>query len=82
MGRGRPLYDGLGRVVTTTFPDGSTSQAAYHGLVTTITNGLNQTRTVTKDSGGQTVSVTDAAGKNTQATLARYAVVGCGGTAI
>jgi YD repeat-containing protein len=29
------------------------------------TNGLNQTRTVAKDSDGQTVSVTDAAGKTT-----------------
>jgi YD repeat-containing protein len=58
-------YDALGRVVTTTFPDSSTSQAAYHGLVTTTTNGLNQTRTVTKDSDGQTVSVVDAAGKVT-----------------
>jgi RHS repeat-associated protein len=58
-------YDGLGRVVTTTLPDGSTSQAAYHGLVTTGTNGLNQTRTVTKDSQGQTVSVIDAASKTT-----------------
>jgi YD repeat-containing protein len=58
-------YDALGRAVTTTFPDGSTSQAAYHGLVTTTTNGLSQTRTATKDSDGQTVSVTDAALKTT-----------------
>ncbi len=58
-------YDALGRAVTTTFPDASTSQNAYHGLVTTGTNGLNQTRTVTKDSQGQTVSVTDAASKTT-----------------
>jgi RHS repeat-associated protein len=58
-------YDALGRVATTTYPDASTSQAAYHGLVTTTTNGLNQTRTVTKDSDGQTVSVIDAAGKVT-----------------
>jgi YD repeat-containing protein len=45
-------YDAPGRVVTTTFPDSSTGQAAYHGLVTT-TNGLNQTRTTTKNSDGQ-----------------------------
>jgi RHS repeat-associated protein len=56
-------YDALGRVVTTTFPDSSTTQVAYHGLVTTDTNTKSQTRTVTKDSQGQVVSVTDAAGK-------------------
>jgi RHS repeat-associated protein len=58
-------YDALGRVVTTTFPDGSTGQAAYHGLVTTTNNGLSQTRTSIRDSDGQTVSITDAAGKTT-----------------
>jgi len=58
-------YDALGRVVTTTFPDSSTVQNAYHGLTTTDTNAKNQTRTVTKDSQGQVVSVTDAAGKIT-----------------
>jgi YD repeat-containing protein len=58
-------YDALGRVVTETFPDSSTTQHAYHGLTTTETNAKNQTRTVTKDSQGQVVSVTDAAGKTT-----------------
>ncbi|MGJ4945586.1 RHS repeat-associated core domain-containing protein [Bradyrhizobium sp. HKCCYLS1011] len=56
-------YDTLGRVVTTTQPDGSVSQAAYHGLTTVETNALNQTRTTTKNSQSQIVSVTDALGK-------------------
>ncbi|WP_315722121.1 MULTISPECIES: RHS repeat-associated core domain-containing protein [unclassified Bradyrhizobium] len=56
-------YDTLGRVLTTTQPDGSVSQAAYHGLTTTETNALNQTRTVTKSSQGQVVAVTDTLGK-------------------
>jgi YD repeat-containing protein len=41
-------YDALGRVVTTTLPDSSTVQQAYHGLTTTDTNAKNQTRTVTR----------------------------------
>jgi YD repeat-containing protein len=54
-------YDALGRVLTETMPDNSVAQHAYHGLVTTDTNALNQTRTVTKSSQGKVVSVTDAA---------------------
>jgi YD repeat-containing protein len=53
-------YDTLGRVTTETDPDSSTTQHAYHGLVTSDTNGLNQTRTVTRNSQGQVVSVKDA----------------------
>ena len=56
-------YDGLGRVVSATPPDGSVTQTAYHGLMVTETNALNQTRTVTKNSQGQVVSVTDALGQ-------------------
>jgi len=56
-------YDALGRVVSTTAPDGSVTQTAYHGLTTVDTNALNQTRTVTKNSQGKVVSVTDALGK-------------------
>jgi RHS repeat-associated protein len=55
-------YDGLGRPVTETFPDGSTLRHAYHGLTTSDTNALNQTRTTVKNSQGQVVSVTDATG--------------------
>ncbi|BAM86886.1 exported hypothetical protein [Bradyrhizobium oligotrophicum S58] len=66
-------YDTLGRVVTTTQPDGSISQAAYHGLTTTETNALNQTRTTVKNSQGQVVSVTDALG---QTLTAAYDAVG------
>ena len=53
-------YDVLGRVLTQTNPDTSTTQQAYHGLVTSVTNGLNQIVTTTKNSQGQVVSVTDA----------------------
>src|SRR5262249_53765043 len=58
-------YDILGRVVSETLPDASVTQHAYHGLITADTNGLNQTRTVTKDSQGHTVSVQDALGNST-----------------
>ena len=53
-------YDGLGRVISQTAPDGSVTQTAYHGLVVTDTNALNQTRTTTKNSQSQVVSVKDA----------------------
>ena len=42
--------------ISTTFPDSSTTQVAFHGLVTTETNAKNQTRTITKNSQGQVVS--------------------------
>jgi RHS repeat-associated protein len=58
-------YDVLARVITETFPNGSTKQLAYHGLVTGKTNALNQTRTTTRNSQGEVVSVTDAAGNTT-----------------
>jgi RHS repeat-associated protein len=58
-------YDTLGRAVTEQFPDGSTTQHAFHGLVTTDTNASNQTRTVTKDSQGNTITVKDALGNST-----------------
>src|ERR1700722_17684707 len=53
-------YDALGRVLTTTLPDGSVSQKTYHGLTVTETNAKSQTRTVTKNARGDVVSVTDA----------------------
>jgi RHS repeat-associated protein len=56
-------YDILGRAVSRTLPDGSVSQVAYHGLTVTKTNALNQTRTTTKNSQGNVVSVIDALGK-------------------
>ena len=58
-------YDAIGRVVTETFPDLSSTQHAYHGLVTADTNGLGQTRTTTRNSQGQVVSVKDAASNTT-----------------
>jgi RHS repeat-associated protein len=56
-------YDALGRATLATMPDNSTVQNAYHGLTTTETNALSQTRTVTKNSAGDVVSVTDALGQ-------------------
>jgi RHS repeat-associated protein len=58
-------YDILGRAVIEQFPDGSRTQHAFHGLVTVDTNALNQSRTVTKNSQGQTLTVTDALGNST-----------------
>jgi RHS repeat-associated protein len=58
-------YDGLSRVVTESLADGHTIQHAFHGLVTTDTNQNNQTRTLTKNSQGQVVSVADAVGNVT-----------------
>jgi RHS repeat-associated protein len=56
-------YDALGRATLVTMPDNSAVQNAYHGLTTTETNAKNQTRTVTKNSQGDVVSVTDALGQ-------------------
>jgi RHS repeat-associated protein len=56
-------YDTLGRVTSASMPDGTTVQNAYHGLTTTETNALGQTRTVTKNSRGEVLSVTDAMGQ-------------------
>src|SRR5579871_196945 len=53
-------FDTLGRILTAAFPDGSTTHQAYHGLTTTETNALSQTRTVTKNARGEVISVTDA----------------------
>ncbi|MGJ4946763.1 RHS repeat domain-containing protein [Bradyrhizobium sp. HKCCYLS20291] len=66
-------YDTLGRVVSTTQPDGSVAQIAYHGLATIETNPLGQTRTTTKNSQSQVVSVTDTMG---QTLSAAYDAVG------
>ena len=53
-------YDVLNRLLTSTAPDGSVTQTAYHGLIVVETNALNQTRTVMKDARGDVVEVTDA----------------------
>lgn len=52
-------YDVLGRPTTIMLPDGSATQMAYTGLVTTTTNGLGQTKVETKNASGELVSVTD-----------------------
>ena len=53
-------YDALGRVLKQTGPDGGVSQTVYNGLTVTETNALNQTRTTTKNSQGNVISVKDA----------------------
>jgi RHS repeat-associated protein len=52
-------YDALNRVTVETYPDWTTTHHAYHGLVTIDTNANGQTRTTTKDSQGNVVTVTD-----------------------
>src|SRR5262249_59653722 len=47
-------YVTLSRVLVETYPDASTTSHAYHGLSTTDTNALSQTRTLLKNSQGQT----------------------------
>jgi RHS repeat-associated protein len=58
-------YDALNRVILETYPDSTTTQHAYHGLVTIDTNANNQTRTTLKNSQGNVVAVADAAGNTT-----------------
>ena len=58
-------YDALNRVILETYPDSTTTQHAYHGLVTIDTNANNQTRTTLKNSQGNVVAVADAAGSTT-----------------
>jgi YD repeat-containing protein len=58
-------YDTLNRVTVETYPDSTTTQRAYHGLVTVDTNANSQTHTTTKNSQGNVVSVTDASNHTT-----------------
>lgn len=71
-----PTYDLLGRTIKVTKPDASYSTVTYNGLSTTSTTyvinsatgdptTLTQSTTELKNSQGQVVSVTDAAGKVT-----------------
>ncbi len=52
-------YDVLGRPTLTTAPDASTESVVYNGLVTSSTNGLGQTKTLTKNALGQLISSKD-----------------------
>jgi YD repeat-containing protein len=58
-------YDLIGRVLTTTLPDGSVTTNAYHGLTTSVTNSKGQVKTEVKNAQGLIASVTDAIGKAT-----------------
>ena len=57
------VYDELGRVVKTTYPDTSTSTNNYQGPEVITTNGLGQTTTLYKDGHSNVLSVTDAISK-------------------
>ena len=56
-------YDALGRAISTTMADGTTSSVQYSGLVTTSTNAKGQTTVTTKNSQAQVASVRDANGQ-------------------
>jgi RHS repeat-associated protein len=58
-------YDALGRVTSSTAPDGNVTRNAYAGRITRTTNALNQTLTVTKNAAGQVVKSTDNLGNST-----------------
>ena len=62
------VYDGIGRLVQVTGPDGSVTRTDYSGLTETITNALGQVTTRVKNSQGQLVQVTDALGSVTRYT--------------
>jgi YD repeat-containing protein len=53
----------LSRPVREILFDGTVLQHSYHGVTTTVTNALGQSRVTTINSQGQIVSVTDAAGE-------------------
>lgn len=59
-------YDAVGRVVKETSPDGnggtSVLQTSYNGLVVTVTNALNQVKTIYKNALGQTERIVDNLG--------------------
>ncbi|MEM7038355.1 MAG: hypothetical protein AAF570_15325, partial [Bacteroidota bacterium] len=57
--------DVIGRPVSELYPDGSTKQFSYNGLVTTVTNQLGQTNVVTRNQRGEIVKVRDNNGKET-----------------
>lgn len=55
-------YDAVGRVVKETSPDGNEIQTTYNGLVVTVTNALNQVKTIYKNALGQTERIVDNLG--------------------
>jgi RHS repeat-associated protein len=55
-------YDALGRPVTVTAPDGTSTDYAYNGLTTTVTDAKNHSTTSVTDILGRTLSVTPPTG--------------------
>jgi YD repeat-containing protein len=58
-------YDALNRATLETYPDSTTTQHAFHGLITVDTNANGQVRTTYKNSQGNVVEVVDATGHDT-----------------
>lgn len=58
-------YDVLGRVLTSTAPDGGVTSTTYEGLTVVVSNPLSETTTTTKTYEGQVGSVTDNLGNIT-----------------
>ena len=54
------VYDAVGRVISYTKPDGSTTTTSYNGLSKSVTNALAQTRTEIKDVHGRVSQVIDS----------------------
>ena len=52
-------YDGSGRTLTVTAPDGSTTHYAYQGNSTTVTDPAGKWKTTTVDAYGNTIQVTE-----------------------
>ena len=57
------VYDKLSRPITNTAVDNTVTSMTYNGYTTTSTNAKSQTKTETKNSQGQLISVTDAQAK-------------------
>ena len=55
-------YDALGRPLTMTAPDGTSTSYAYNGLTTTVTDAKNHSTVSVSNILGRTLSVTPAIG--------------------
>ncbi|MBC6940961.1 MAG: RHS repeat protein [Chloroflexi bacterium] len=57
-------YDSMGRAISVTAPDGTSTSYAYNGLTTTVTDANNHSTTTVTNILGQTLSVTPPTGPN------------------
>ena len=65
-------YDPIGRLLTTTFPNGSVSSVAYDDWTTTYTDSKNHIRRMTHDAYGQVNEVEEVNGDDTYITQYAY----------